>query len=87
MFTPTPEAAFGKGGILRFRFRKTGRHITALTLEQMCLLFYLKRASVLGTLVSSENSLFIQLWKRKKKNISAFVNIKFLSLNFFSETK
>ena len=43
MLTPTPEVAFGKGGILRFRFRKTGRHI-ALTLEQMCRLFYLKKA-------------------------------------------
>ena len=44
MFMPTSEAAFGKGGILRLRFRKTGRHIAALTLEQMCRLFYLKRA-------------------------------------------
>ena len=41
MFTPT---AFGKGGILRLCFRKTGRHIAVLTLEQMCRLFYLKRA-------------------------------------------
>ena len=46
MFTPTSEAAFGKGGILRLCFRKTGWHIAALTLEQMCRLFYLKRASV-----------------------------------------
>ena len=45
MFTPTSEAAFGKGGILRLRFRKTGRHTAALTLEQMCSLFYLKRAT------------------------------------------
>ena len=44
MFTPTSEAAFGKGGILRLHFRKTGRQIDALTLEQMCRLFYLKRA-------------------------------------------
>ena len=29
-------------------FRKTGRHIAALTLEQMCRLFYLKRAIILG---------------------------------------
>ena len=35
---------FGKGGILHFR--ETGRHIAAFTLEQMCRLFYLKRASV-----------------------------------------
>ena len=39
-----PQRAFGKGGILRLGFRKTGRHIAALTLEQMCCLFYLKRA-------------------------------------------
>ena len=45
MFTPTSEAAFGKGGILRLGFRETGRHIAALTLEQMCRLFYLKRGS------------------------------------------
>ena len=32
MFTPTSEAAFGKRGILCLRFRKTGRHIAALTL-------------------------------------------------------
>ena len=44
MFTATSEAAFGKGEILRLRFRKTGRHIAILTLEQMCRLFYLKRA-------------------------------------------
>ena len=46
MFTPTSEAAFGKVGILCLRFRKTGRQIAALTLEQMCSLFYLKRATV-----------------------------------------
>ena len=46
MLTPCPVAAFGKGGILRFPFRKTRRHIAALTLEQMCRLFYLKRATV-----------------------------------------
>ena len=45
MFTPTSEVAFGKGGILRLGFRKTGWHIAALTLEQMCRLFYLKRAT------------------------------------------
>ena len=45
VFTPTSEAAFGKGGTLRLGFRKTGRHIAALTLEQMCRLFYLKRAN------------------------------------------
>ena len=39
---PTSEAAFGKGGISHLR--KTGRHIAFLTLEQMCRLFYLKRA-------------------------------------------
>ena len=44
MFMPTLEAAFGKGGVLRLCFRKTGWHIAALTLEQMCLLFFLKRA-------------------------------------------
>ena len=43
MFTPTSVAAFGKGGILRLGFRKTGQHIAALTLEQMCHLFYVKR--------------------------------------------
>ena len=43
IFAPTSEAAFGKRGILRLRFRKTGWHIAALTLEQMCCLFYLKR--------------------------------------------
>ena len=46
MFTPTSEATFGNGGILRLRFRKTGRHIVALNLVQMCRLFYLKRANV-----------------------------------------
>ena len=45
MFMPTSEAAFGKGGILRLRFRKTGRHTAVLTLEQMCHLFNLKRAT------------------------------------------
>ena len=49
MFTPTSETAFGKGGILHLRFRKTGRHIAFLTLEQMCRLFYLKRATVTAT--------------------------------------
>ena len=39
MFTPTSEAAFGKGGILRLCFRKTGWHIAVL--------FYLKRATVM----------------------------------------
>ena len=48
VFTPTSEAAFRKGGTLRLGFRKTGRHIAALTLEQMCRLFYLKRAIVMG---------------------------------------
>ena len=43
---PTSEAAFGKGGILRLGFRKTDWHIAALTLEQMCRLFYLKRATL-----------------------------------------
>ena len=45
MFTPTPVVAFGKGGILHLHFRKIRRHIAALTLEQMCRLFYLKRGS------------------------------------------
>ena len=45
MFTPTSVATFGEGGILRLHFRKTGRHIAAFTLEQMCHLFYLKRVS------------------------------------------
>ena len=45
MFTPTSEAAFGKGGILHLGFRKTGWHIAVLTLEQMCRLFYIKRAT------------------------------------------
>ena len=44
MFTPMSEAAFLKGEILGLGFRKTGRHVAALTLEQMCHLFYLKRA-------------------------------------------
>ena len=44
VFTSTSVAAFGKGGILHLRFRKTGRDIAALTLEQICCLFYLKRA-------------------------------------------
>ena len=44
MLTPTSEAAFGKGGILHLGFRRTGRHFAALTLEQMCRLFYLKRS-------------------------------------------
>ena len=44
MFMLTSEVAFGKGGILRLGFRKTGRHITALILEQIRRLFYLKRA-------------------------------------------
>ena len=48
MLTPPSEAAFGKGGILRLGFRKTGWHIAALTMEQMCHLFYLKRANVWG---------------------------------------
>ena len=42
MFTSTTEA-FGKGGILHLGFRKTGRHIAALILEQMFHLFYLNR--------------------------------------------
>ena len=46
MFTPTPVVAFGEGGKLRLRFRKTRRHIAALTLDQMCRLFYQKRPSV-----------------------------------------
>ena len=46
MFTPTPKAAFGKGGILRLRFRKTRQQIAAFTLEQMCRLFYLKMANL-----------------------------------------
>ena len=45
MFSPTSEAAFGKGGILRLHFRKTGRHMAVLTLEQMCRLFCLKSAA------------------------------------------
>ena len=40
-----PQGGFGKGEILRLGFRKTGWHIAALTLEQMCRLFYLKRAT------------------------------------------
>ena len=52
MFTPTSVAAFGKGGILHLHFRKTGRHIVALTLEQMCNLFYLKRATDVNTAVT-----------------------------------
>ena len=46
MFTPTLVAVFGKGGILHLPFRKTRVHIAALTLEQMCCLFHLKRVSV-----------------------------------------
>ena len=49
MFTPTSEAAFRKGGILHIHFRRTSRHIAALTLEQLCHLFYLKRATDTGT--------------------------------------
>ena len=45
-FTPTSETAFGKGGILGLGFRKTGQQIAAFTLEQMCRLFYLKRAVI-----------------------------------------
>ena len=41
-----PQRAFGKGGILRLHFRKTGRDIAVFTLQQMCRLFYLKRATV-----------------------------------------
>ena len=37
-------AAFGKGGVLHLCFRKTGQHIAASTLQQMCHLFYLKGA-------------------------------------------
>ena len=51
MFTPTSEVAFGKRGILRLGFRKTGQHIAALTLEQMCCLFNLKRANGFEELV------------------------------------
>ena len=50
MFTPNSEAVFGKGGILRLGFRKTGRHIAVFTLEQMCRLFYLKTANVRPTI-------------------------------------
>ena len=44
MFTPTPEAAFGKGGLSHLPFRKTRQHIADLTLEHLCRLLYLKRA-------------------------------------------
>ena len=47
MFTPTSAVAFRKGGILHLGYRKTGRHIAALTLAQMCRLFYLKRVAVM----------------------------------------
>ena len=46
-----PQRAFGKGGILHLGFRKTGRHIAAFTLEQMCHLFCLKRALETDSLV------------------------------------
>ena len=46
MFTPTSEVAFRKEGTLCLSFRKIGQHIAALTLEQMCRLFYLKRATL-----------------------------------------
>ena len=37
---------FWKRRNITLGFRKTGRHIAALTLEQMCRLFYLKRATL-----------------------------------------
>ena len=63
MFTPTSEAAFGEGGILLLRFRKTRRHIAVLTLEQMCCLFYLKRAAVslAATLITPSLELSVEL--------------------------
>ena len=45
--------------------------------------------SVLGTLMSSENILFIHLWKMYKKFVSKLintVNIKIPNLNYFSKT-
>ena len=52
MFTP----AFGKEGILHPRLRKTGRHIAAFTLLQVCHLFYLKGASGVLLWIRSERS-------------------------------
>ena len=45
------RGGFGKGGILRLGFRETGRHIAALTLEQMCCLFTLKRTPITPVLL------------------------------------
>ena len=58
-------AAFGEGGLLCLHFRKTGRHIATFTLELMCHLFYLKRATVYsggGELLTSTGDI-VERWK------------------------